>query len=106
LNYRKDQECRKKNRLRRDKTGFWTPQDEWFKSVAWQKIIRELINSESFKNRNLIDPQKAFMQYEKHLAGSINIAKEIWNGYISNFVSGNLLIKMRFLLNLEINFRF
>jgi asparagine synthase (glutamine-hydrolysing) len=67
-----------KIRMRRDKTGFETPQNEWFKSVAWEKIIRELINSESFKNRNLIDPQKALMQYEKHLAGSINIAKEIW----------------------------
>jgi asparagine synthase (glutamine-hydrolysing) len=54
-----------KIRLRRDKIGFETPQDDWFRK-------------ESFKNRNLINPILAKEQYKKHLSGEVNIAKEIW----------------------------
>jgi len=67
-----------KIRLRRDKMGFETPQDEWFRTSVWQKIIREVLTSESFKNRDLIDSKKALIEYEKHLSGRKNIAKDIW----------------------------
>lgn len=67
-----------KIRLRKDKLGYGTPEDEWFREPSWQKKITEIINSESFKNRKLINPQKANEQYQKHLSGSINISGEIW----------------------------
>lgn len=67
-----------KIRLRTDKVGFATPQDEWFRTPEFQKIITEVLNSESFKNRNLIDPLKAKELYQKHLDKQINIAKDIW----------------------------
>jgi asparagine synthase (glutamine-hydrolysing) len=67
-----------KIRMRRDKMGFITPEAEWFKSSDWQKIIFGVIKSETFKNRNLIDPKKALNQYKKHLQGVKNFSKEIW----------------------------
>lgn len=67
-----------KIRMRQDKIGFGTPQDEWFKEPEWKKMIYEILNSESFSQRKIIDPKIAKSQYEKHLNGEINIAKEIW----------------------------
>jgi asparagine synthase (glutamine-hydrolysing) len=67
-----------KIRLRRDKIGFETPQDEWFRTPAWQAIIEEVIFSQSFKDRNLINPEIVMKKYKKHLEGEINCASEIW----------------------------
>lgn len=67
-----------KIRLRRDKIGFGTPQDKWFREPAWQYIINEVLHSESFKARNLINTQIAQEMYQKHLSGKINVANEIW----------------------------
>jgi asparagine synthase (glutamine-hydrolysing) len=67
-----------KIRLRRDKIGFGTPQDEWFREPIWQSIINEVLKSESFKSRNLVDPNIASVLYQKHLLGEVNISKEIW----------------------------
>jgi len=67
-----------KIRLRRDKIGFSTPQDEWFREAIWQNIVNGVLDSESFKSRNLIDPIIAKRLYKKHLAREINVSKEIW----------------------------
>ncbi len=67
-----------KIRMRRDKMGFETPQEEWFRSPEWQKIVFDILNSDSFKKRNLIDSEKAKAQYQKHLDGKISVSKEIW----------------------------
>ncbi len=67
-----------KIRMRRDKMGYGTPEDEWFREPAWQKIVKEIINSDSFKQRNLVDVKKANELYQKHVSGSVNISKEIW----------------------------
>ena len=67
-----------KIRVRQDKMGFDTPQDEWFKTKAWQDIINGVLSSKSFRQRNLIEPDLALNQYRQHLAGKINISKEIW----------------------------
>jgi asparagine synthase (glutamine-hydrolysing) len=67
-----------KIRMRKDKIGFETPEAEWFRSSAWQKIIMDILKSESFRDRKLIDPLKAMNQYRKHLSGSVNVSKEIW----------------------------
>jgi asparagine synthase (glutamine-hydrolysing) len=67
-----------KIRTRKDKMGFGTPQEDWFKDESFQKLIKEIINSESFRNRRIVDPEKAMVLYEKHLINKINISKEIW----------------------------
>lgn len=67
-----------KIRLRRDKMGFGTPQDEWFRTNEWQKIIFDILNSKSFSERNLIDPEKALKKYQKHISNKSNDSKEIW----------------------------
>ncbi len=67
-----------KIRTRRDKMGFDTPQDEWFKTKKWQDIINDVLLSATFKQRNLIDPDLAVKKYKQHLDGKINISKEIW----------------------------
>lgn len=67
-----------KIRMRNDKMGFGTPQDEWFREPVWQGIIEDIIKSKSFGSRKIIDPAVAFKKYREHLSGKINIAKEIW----------------------------
>jgi len=67
-----------KIRLRRDKIGFETPEDEWFRTPVWQTIIEEILLSKSFKDRNLISPEVARDKYNKHLTGKINCASDIW----------------------------
>lgn len=67
-----------KIRLRKDKVGFGTPQDEWFRTTIFESLISEIFNSESFKKRNIIDVQKAKDLYKDHLNGKTDISKEIW----------------------------
>lgn len=67
-----------KIRQRRDKIGFDTPQDEWFRVPPFQKFIKELLESESLIGRGLINSHMALQLYQRHLDGQINISKEIW----------------------------
>ncbi|MBU3926645.1 MAG: asparagine synthase (glutamine-hydrolyzing) [Bacteroidetes bacterium] len=65
-------------RLRTDKIGFGTPQDEWFRDESFQVLINEILSSESFKQRRIIDVVIAKQLYQKHLNNEVNISKEIW----------------------------
>jgi asparagine synthase (glutamine-hydrolysing) len=65
-------------RLRKDKVGFETPQDEWFRKAEWQVFILGLLNSPSFRVRNIIDQDIALRLYREHLSCKKNISKEIW----------------------------
>ena len=65
-------------RLRQDKIGFATPEDDWFRLPEFQRYTKELLASDAFRNRKIIDPEKAMKLYEKHLKGEINISKDIW----------------------------
>jgi asparagine synthase (glutamine-hydrolysing) len=67
-----------KIRLRRDKVGFSTPQDNWFRTDIFTAFISEILSSKSFKARNIVDVKKAQTMYKKHLEGKINISNEIW----------------------------
>ena len=67
-----------KIRLRTDKMGFETPQDEWFRHNNFQKLIFDILKSDSFKGRGIVNVAKAKDLYNKHLSGKISIAKEIW----------------------------
>ena len=63
---------------RKDKIGFSTPEDDWFRTTQFQEIIFEILKSNSFKNRNIINPELALNQYTNHLNKEINISNEIW----------------------------
>jgi asparagine synthase (glutamine-hydrolysing) len=67
-----------KIRKRNDKIGFETPQDKWFRLDQFKNLINEILNSKSFNNRKYINADKAKKLYEKHLAGEINISRDIW----------------------------
>lgn len=67
-----------KVRLRVDKKGFSVPQDEWFRSVEFQKLIMDILQSESFAKRKYFLPEEAKKLYQRHLSGEINISKDIW----------------------------
>jgi asparagine synthase (glutamine-hydrolysing) len=63
---------------RKDKIGFGTPQDEWFKTHLWQKKVSELLESDSFRQRGYINSDKAIKSYKDHISGKTDISKEIW----------------------------
>lgn len=67
-----------KIRLRQDKIGFGTPEEEWFKETAWQILVKEILDSKSLKERKIIDTQRAKKLYNNHLSGKVNVSKEIW----------------------------
>ena len=65
-------------RNRKDKTGFVTPESDWFREDPFKSLVMEVLQSESFRNRKIVDPAKALRLYRAHLRGSKNISKEIW----------------------------
>lgn len=65
-------------RMRRDKIGFGTPHDEWFRTPAFQEYIRGIIHSPSFATRGLMDVKKVQSIYEQHVRKEGNHGKEIW----------------------------
>lgn len=67
-----------KIRIRKDKIGFETPQSDWFRQPFFQKYILDILNSNSFRLRNLIITEKAENIYKKHLGGKIDFSNEIW----------------------------
>ncbi len=65
-------------RTRQDKIGFATPWDKWFRSENMQTTILDILNSKEFSQRGYLKPGACLKDYRLHLAGKINIAKEIW----------------------------
>tara|TARA_Y100001954_G_scaffold236813_1_gene298576 strand:- start:1028 stop:2857 length:1830 start_codon:yes stop_codon:yes gene_type:complete len=63
---------------RKDKKGFSTPSDEWFRSDKFQIYINEMLNSKSFAKRGIFDVDKCKTDYIRHINGDINITKYIW----------------------------
>jgi asparagine synthase (glutamine-hydrolysing) len=64
--------------LRNGKIGFGNPQNNWFRQNKLRNFINEILNSESLKNRKIINTDIAKKIYLKHLKREINAAKEIW----------------------------
>jgi asparagine synthase (glutamine-hydrolysing) len=67
-----------KIRVRKDKIGFENPEDEWFKEHIFQKMVKDLLNSNEFNKRGIINGMHAQKLYEKHCQRKINLSKEIW----------------------------
>lgn len=65
-------------RLRKDKVGFETPQDEWFRTDVFKEFISGILSSASFRNRNIVNADAAQELYKKHLNKELNVSKDIW----------------------------
>ena len=64
--------------MRKDKKGFTSPRDKWFRENNFISLIMDLINSNSFKSRGYFNNNIASKQFKLHLDGKINASKEIW----------------------------
>jgi asparagine synthase (glutamine-hydrolysing) len=67
-----------KIRIRRDKTGFGTPQDQWFKDPGLREVIKEAISPDSLISRSFIDSEAARRIYSRYCNGGTGMEKEIW----------------------------
>lgn len=65
-------------RKRVDKMGFSVPQDEWFRTEKFKTLIMDILQSNTFAERGFIVPEEAIHLYKKHLAGEVNVSKDIW----------------------------
>lgn len=63
---------------RKDKIGFDVPSDDLFRKEGIVAFCKEIIYSDSFKNRPYWHWKKVEEQYNQHLQGSINIGDRIW----------------------------
>lgn len=63
---------------RNDKIGFETPEVEWFKTPIWRNLVSEILTSNSFSERGLINPIEAIKTHNAYLSGKIIDSKEIW----------------------------
>lgn len=65
-------------RLRRDKMGFETPEDAWFRAPVWREYVADLLHSERFKQSPWVSAKRCAALHRRHLAGKANAGKEIW----------------------------
>ena len=63
---------------RKDKIGFATPENEWFRKRKFKDLILDILHSNKFESRKIIDPQLSIKLYQKHLDKKINISQDIW----------------------------
>lgn len=64
-------------RVRKDKAGFIAPADRWFRTVNKDQL-NALLNSESFKKRDLFDMNAARSLFEEHLSEKKNHQMVLW----------------------------
>ncbi len=67
-----------KIRMRYDKLGFATPEDEWFREEIFQEMILKILKNPSIELQKYINTTKALEMYTRHLNKEINCSKEIW----------------------------
>lgn len=65
-------------RRRQDKIGFGTPQSDWFRHPLFQNYIRDMLTSNRFSARRIIDAGQALKLYNLHLDRKLNLADDIW----------------------------
>jgi len=67
-----------KIRLRYDKVGFATPEDEWFRESFFQDMIENMLDNPNKEFKKYINTDIAKVMYQKHLNREINCSKDIW----------------------------
>ncbi|MCB0397205.1 MAG: asparagine synthase (glutamine-hydrolyzing) [Flavobacteriales bacterium] len=63
---------------RRDKKGFTTPSDAWFRTAQFKEYIQGMLHADSFRQRGYFDVDDCIRKYQAHLDGSGNFSKDIW----------------------------
>ena len=64
-------------RTRKDKAGFIAPADTWFRTINKDQIYA-LINSDSFKSRNLFNIKEMNNMFDEHISGTKNHQMILW----------------------------
>ena len=67
-----------KIRLRKDKIGFGTPQDEWLREPYFRDLMLDVLGRDSIIGGKYVKTEKAAAIYDDHLKGRANNSKEIW----------------------------
>ncbi len=65
-------------RNRTDKKGFLAPTDLWMKTDM-RETVQDLFRSESFRSRNIFNPEAVLREYERHCRGEQNIRLALWS---------------------------
>jgi len=66
---------------RYDKIGFATPEQKWLRDKAMEEFIQDIISSESFRSRDLWNPELIKDMHDKMLSGEssgIFVGTDIW----------------------------
>jgi asparagine synthase (glutamine-hydrolysing) len=63
---------------RRDKIGFGTPEDAWFRQPALRNVIRDAIESTVLRESGAIDVGAMRGIFSRHMAGASNDACALW----------------------------
>ena len=63
-------------RLRRNKIGFTTPEQQWFEKLSPK--FREIFESNSFKNRKYFDAEKVKKSFDEFVAGKNEDTMAYW----------------------------
>ncbi len=67
-----------KIRNRKDKTGFVTPQADWFRGERFKVFIASILCSDTFARREYVDPAAGRRMLEIHNSGKKDLSREIW----------------------------
>ncbi|WP_442809159.1 asparagine synthase (glutamine-hydrolyzing) [Trinickia soli] len=63
---------------RRDKIGFGTPEDEWFRQPALRDVIRDAIESPTLRDIGAVDIAAMRGIFDRHMARAGNDARALW----------------------------
>jgi asparagine synthase (glutamine-hydrolysing) len=64
-------------RLRTDKIGFATPEEQWFRTEL-KSYLTAIINSDSFQRRKYFDGTKIKKLFDAHCKGKGSYSRDIW----------------------------
>ena len=64
-------------RLRKDKMGFVTPEDIWFRT-SLQEMARDILQDSRTSQRAYLNVPEALKEFDAHVVGEKNISPIIW----------------------------
>ena len=72
---------------RKEKIGFATPVDRWFRTEAWKKEFGLILKSDVFMHDERLDQIAIEKLFENHIAGKSNNSKLMWR--VINYLKWN-----------------
>ncbi len=67
-----------KIRIRRDKMGYTTPEDDWLRTKIFKDYTISILNDAVLPQSGYLDINKAKKMYQAHLEKKINCSRDIW----------------------------